>query len=54
MTPPFATYSTDGRRWATPLAMHTHTSNRVREIERRRLEQRYSPDVVPDLSLIHI
>lgn len=48
MTPPFATYSSDGRRWATPLGMHTHSSNRVRETERRRLAQRDSPDVIPD------
>ena len=46
--PPFATYSSDGRRWATPKGMHTHSVRRVRQEERARLEQRYSPDVVPD------
>lgn len=46
--PSFATYSSDGRRWANPLGMHTHSVRRVRQEERARLKQRYSPDVVPD------
>ena len=46
--PPFATYSSDGRRWASPKGMHTHSFRRLRNEETRRLEQRYSPDVVPE------